>query len=140
VRAGLPAVAEAGSLAVGHAATQGRAAQTCPARSSFQEDLPRHHSVVLSGQGVPTKGPPHATRVHSRLGGHIRRHGVAYAAMAVAVSFSPVPSMAADLVTTAEIKNRAITGQKLGANSVSSAKVANGTIRGADVRDQRHQH
>ncbi len=55
--------------------------------------------------------------------------------MAVAVSFSPVPSMAADLVTTADIRNRAVTAQKLGANSVSSAKVANGTIRGADLRN-----
>jgi len=38
-------------------------------------------------------------RFHRRLGGHLRRHSIACAIVALAVSISPAPSMAADQVT-----------------------------------------
>ena len=51
------------------------------------------------------------------------------------VAFSPVPSMAADLVTTADIANGAVTRPKLAVDSVVSAKVLNDSITASDIKD-----
>ena len=72
--------------------------------------------------------PHHVRLPPRRLGGHLRRHGIAYAALTVALSFSPVPSMAADLVTTGDIANGAVTRPKLAADSVVSTKIVNDSI------------
>ncbi|WP_183101043.1 hypothetical protein [Nocardioides pelophilus] len=69
------------------------------------------------------------------LGGHLRRHGIAYAALTVAFSFSPMPSMAADLVTTGEIANGAVTQPKLAADSVVGGKILNETVTGVDIKN-----
>ena len=74
-------------------------------------------------------------QLHRRLGGHLRRHSIAYAVLALAVSISPAPSMAADLVTTADIANGAVTTTKLAADSVVSGKIANETVTGADLKN-----
>lgn len=70
-----------------------------------------------------------------RLGGHLSRHSIAYAVGVFALSFSPVPSMAADLVTTADIANGAVTTPKLAADSVVTGKIDNETIQGTDIRN-----
>lgn len=69
------------------------------------------------------------------LGGHLRRHGIAYAALTVAFSFSPLPAMAADLVTTGEIANGAVTQPKLAADSVVSGKILNESVSGVDIKN-----
>lgn len=70
-----------------------------------------------------------------RLGGHLRRHSIAYAVLALAVSVSPAPSMAVDLVTTADIANGAVTQPKLAVDSVVGGKVTNGSLTGVDIQD-----
>lgn len=74
-------------------------------------------------------------RFHRRLGGHLRRHSIAYAVLTLAVSISPAPSIAAELVNTADIANGAVTQPKLGADSVVSGKILNETIGGVDVKN-----
>lgn len=74
-------------------------------------------------------------RLHRRLGGHVRRHSLAYAVLALVVSISPAPSMAAELVNTADIANGAVTQPKLAADSVVSGKIANDTVTGTDIKD-----
>lgn len=69
------------------------------------------------------------------LGGHLRRHGIAYAALTVAFSFSPLPAIAADLVTTGEIANGAVTQPKLAADSVAGGKILNETVTGVDIKN-----
>jgi hypothetical protein len=59
-------------------------------------------------------------RLHRRLGGHVRRHSLAYAVLALAVSISPAPSMAAELINSEDIANGAVTQPKLAADSVVS--------------------
>jgi hypothetical protein len=74
-------------------------------------------------------------RLHRRLGGHVRRHSIAYAVLALAVSISPAPSMAADLITTPDIANGAVTTPKLAADSVVGGKIANDTVAGVDIKN-----
>jgi hypothetical protein len=74
-------------------------------------------------------------RLSRRLGGHLRRHGIAYAALTAALSFSPLPSMAADLVTTGDIANGAVTTPKLAGDAVTSAKIDNGAITKGDLQN-----
>jgi hypothetical protein len=74
-------------------------------------------------------------RITRRLGGHLRRNGISYAALAGVLALSPVPSMAADLVTTDEIANGAVTGPKLATGSVYSFTVADGSLKTADIKD-----
>lgn len=75
--------------------------------------------------------PDHARR----LGGHLRRHSVAYVALIGMVALSPVPSMAAGLVTSDQIANGAVTRPKLAADSVDGAKVVNESLTGADIKN-----
>jgi hypothetical protein len=74
-------------------------------------------------------------RAHRRLGGHVRRHSVAYVALVGMFALSPVPSMAAALVTTDQIANGAVTRPKLAADSVDGAKVVNEALTGADIKN-----
>jgi hypothetical protein len=92
-----------------------------------------HHRALAPR--VSTKGRTMSDARSRRLAGHFRRHGIAYAALTVAFSFSPVPSMAADLVTTAEIANGAVTQPKLAADSVVSGKILNESINGSDIKN-----
>jgi len=73
--------------------------------------------------------------LHHRLGDHFRRHSFGYAVIVLTLSLSPLPSMAADLVTTGDIANGAVTRPKLAANSVVSGKIENGTVSGADLKN-----
>ena len=70
-----------------------------------------------------------------RLASHLRRNLVAYVALVGMVAFSPVPGVAADLVTTDEIANGAVTRPKLARDSVVTGKILNGSIVGADIKD-----
>ncbi|WP_183094240.1 hypothetical protein [Nocardioides stalactiti] len=74
-------------------------------------------------------------RPHRHPGGHLRRHGAAYALAALALTLSPVPSIAADLVTTADIATGAVTQPKLAPDSVVSGKILNETIGGVDIKN-----
>lgn len=84
---------------------------------------------------VTTKGPTVSDPHPRRLSGHLRRNVVAYVALVVAFSFSPVPSMAAGLVKTSDIADGAVTRPKLAANSVNSGKVANESLTSADLKN-----
>ncbi|KAA1417945.1 hypothetical protein F0U44_15020 [Nocardioides humilatus] len=80
----------------------------------------------------------------SSLGAHLRRQRAVYAFIGLALYVSPVPSMAAALVTTDQIANSAITTPKLAVDSVISTRILdesitsgdikNGTIAGVDLR------
>lgn len=78
---------------------------------------------------------PSPRTIRRLLPAHLRRHGVAYAALAVALSLSPVPSMAAGLVHSRDLARGAVTAPKLAKNSVTSPKIANGSIRGMDLKN-----
>jgi len=71
----------------------------------------------------------------SRTLGHLRRNVVAYVALVAAFALSPVPSMAAELVTTGDIANGAVTQPKLAADSVVGGKIVNESVTGVDIKD-----
>ncbi|RNL65824.1 hypothetical protein EFK50_01920 [Nocardioides marmoriginsengisoli] len=87
--------------------------------------------------------PKSLTRA-ARLGRHLRRNLVAYAALFVALSLTPLPSYAASVaigtkgikngaVTTPKLANGAVKPAKIAANAVGSAKIANGSVQTADL-------
>lgn len=67
--------------------------------------------------------------------GHLRRNVIAYVALLAAFALSPVPSMAAELVTTGDIANGAVTQPKLAADSVVGGKIVNESVTGVDIRN-----
>lgn len=85
---------------------------------------------------VPSRKAPAMSDLRSRrIIGHLRRNLVAYVALVGMVAFSPVPSVATDLVTTEEIANGSITAQKLAPDSVTRAKIADGAVTTNAIAD-----
>jgi len=70
-----------------------------------------------------------------RLGGHLRRHFPVYVVGLFAFTFSPLPSMAAALVTTDQIANGAITTPKLAPDSVIGSKILKESVTGGDIKN-----
>lgn len=75
---------------------------------------------------------PDTTR-RARLGQHLRHNLVAYVALLLAVTMSPLPSWAAAQIGTKQIKNGAVTTAKIKNNAVTSAKVKNKAVRTVDL-------
>lgn len=71
--------------------------------------------------------------VHRRLGRHLRRNLIAYLALFVAISMTPLPSYAAGLVTSKKIKNNTIKSIDVRNNSLQSVDVRDGSLTGADL-------
>lgn len=70
-----------------------------------------------------------------RLGSHLRRHFPVYVVGIFAFTFSPLPSMAAGLVTTDQIANGAVTTQKLATDSVIGTRILNESVTGVDIKN-----
>jgi hypothetical protein len=70
-----------------------------------------------------------------RFGGHLRRHLPVYIVGVFAFTFSPLPSMAAALVTTDQIANGAVTTPKLAVDSVDGRRILNESVTGADLKN-----
>jgi hypothetical protein len=68
-----------------------------------------------------------------RLVRHLRANLVAYLALVVALAFTPLPSHAASLIGTAQLKNGAVTTPKLAKNAVATGKVKDGAITQAKL-------
>lgn len=68
-----------------------------------------------------------------RIRTHLRHNVVGYVALFVAVSMTPLPSYAAGLVGTAQLKDGAVTTPKLHNNAVKSGKILDGQVMGVDL-------
>jgi hypothetical protein len=68
------------------------------------------------------------SRRGSRLGRHLRHNLVAYIALVVALTMTPIPSFAKGLVGTAGIKNGAVTTKKLHNAAVGPLKIHDGAV------------
>ena len=68
-----------------------------------------------------------------RIRAHLRHNVVGYVALFVAVSMTPLPSYAAGLVGTAQLKDGAVTTPKLHNNAVKSGKILDGEVKRIDI-------
>lgn len=75
----------------------------------------------------------------ARLGRHLRRNLVAYVALGVAVSMSPLPAYAATMIGTGQIKNGAVTTPKLAAAAVKAPKLAANSVNSSKIQDGKIQ-
>lgn len=71
----------------------------------------------------------------ARLGRHLSRNIVAYVALLVAVSMTPLPAWAAATIGTAQIKNGAVTTPKLKGGAVTSPKIKARAVKSAKIAD-----
>lgn len=69
----------------------------------------------------------------TRIGKHLRRNVVAYIALMLAVTMSPLPSWAAGKIGTSDIKNGAVTTKKLAGSAVKGSKIKDGSVGTADL-------
>lgn len=67
------------------------------------------------------------------LGRHLRRNLVAYIALTVALTMTPLPSQAALLIGTKNIKNGAVTAKKIAPGAVKNVKIRDGAVTGAKI-------
>jgi hypothetical protein len=68
-----------------------------------------------------------------RVLSHLKHNVVGYVALLIAVSMTPLPSYAAGLIGTADIKDGAVTTAKLHANAVKSGKITDGQVKKVDI-------
>jgi hypothetical protein len=68
-----------------------------------------------------------------RVLSHLRHNVVGYVALFIAVSMTPLPSYAAGLIGTADIKDGAVTTAKLHSNAVKSGKITDGQVKKVDI-------
>jgi hypothetical protein len=87
------------------------------------------------GEHTVSNDNTHQTRRRLRLGHHLRRNLVAYLALFIAVSMTPLPSWAAGQITSKQIKNNTIKSVDVKNNNLQGVDIADGSLSGADVAD-----
>ncbi len=85
---------------------------------------------------MPTDQDPDArAALPTRLWRHFKRQFVAYVAVIIALSMSPLPSYAASKFGTNRLKNNAVTSAKIKDGAVTSADLAAGAVQNANLGD-----
>ncbi len=85
---------------------------------------------------MPTDQNPDAqAALPTRLWRHFKRQFVAYVAVIIALSMSPLPSYAAAKFGTNRLKNNAVTSAKIKDGAVTSADLAAGAVQNANLGD-----